>query len=213
MTRMKTSLIWKRLLIEEKKIVTSGEIKSLAHELGKDEERSLYYLQEEGYIVRIFRGIFYVKTIEEREQGTFDSPIFDMVALALNKKGVKRSYFGLETALKMNNMTHEYFTIDYVLTDSYRTTKVIKIRNTRFQFFKRSKKQFQNGIIVRDLKRYSNPEKTVLDLAYQRYIKTADPDYFLLPIKEYRDKFELGKVNNYLSMYPPSFYEKVGVFL
>jgi len=119
---MKTSLIWKRLLIVGKKIVGSSEIKSLARELGKNEERSLYYLQEEGYIVRIFRGIFYVKTMEERELGTFNNTIYEIVALALKEKGVENWYFGLENGLKINNMTHEYFTIDYVITDSYRTT-------------------------------------------------------------------------------------------
>ncbi len=210
---MKTSLIWKRLLIVGKKIVGSSEIKSLARELGKNEERSLYYLQEEGYIVRIFRGIFYVKTMEERELGTFNNTIYEIVALALKEKGVENWYFGLENGLKINNMTHEYFTIDYVITDSYRTTKVIRICNTRFQFFKRSIKQFQNGILQRDGVRYSNPEKTVLDLVYQRYLDSGDSDYLLLPIKEYREKIDLRMTKDYLSMYPPSFQAKVEEFL
>ena len=209
---MRASLIWKRLLIQEKKIATSDEIRELAKELGKDEERSLYYLQEEGYITRILRGIFYVRSIEERERGTYDDSIYKMVALALEDKCVERWYFGLETALKMNKMTHEYFTIDYVLTDSYRTTKVIRILNTRFQFLKRSGRYFQNGIITRNGIRYSDPEKTVLDLAYQRYLDSKDPGLFLSPIKEYQKKIELEKANKYLSMYPLSFQKKlVGV--
>jgi len=201
------------LIIEQKRIVTSGEIKRLARELGKDEDRSLYYLQEEGYIVRIFRGIFYVKTIDEREQGTIGTSIYNMVALALKEKGVNKWYFGLETALKMNDMTHEYFTIDYVLTDSYRTTRIIRIHDTRFQFYQRSVKQFQKGIIKKGLLRYSDRERTVLDLAYKRYIDTKDADYFLQSIKEYRNNIERRKVKKYLSIYPPSFHEKVEGFL
>ncbi len=210
---MKTSLIWKRLLILEKKIVTSGEIKELADKLGKDEERSIYYLQEEEYISRILRGFFYVKSIDERVRGTYDVSIYEIVAMALKKKGVAKWYFGLETALKMNNMTHEYFTIDYVLTDSYRTTKVIKILGTRFQFFKRSEKYFHNGIIAKNRIIYSDPEKTILDLTYHGYLDSKNPELFLSPIKEYREKIESEKAKEYLSMYPPSFQEKVVGFL
>ena len=46
MTNIKASLIWKRLLVQNKKMVTSQEIEKLAEELGKDKKRSLYYLQE-----------------------------------------------------------------------------------------------------------------------------------------------------------------------
>ena len=209
MTQMKTSLIWKRLIIQDKKIVTSDEIKDLANELGKDGERSLYYLQEEGYITRLLRGIFYIKSIQEREQNTYDKSIYELVALSLEKKGVANWYFGLETALKMNNMTHEYFTIDYVLTDSYRTTKVIKIMDTRFQFLKRSKIYFKEGQIKKNLLRYSNPEKTVLDLAYQRYLSSKNPNLFLLPIREYSGKIDFEKVKDFLSMYPKSFQKNM----
>ncbi len=209
MTQMKTSLIWKRLIIQDKKIVASDEIKNLAKELGKDGRRSLYYLQEEGYITRILRGIFYIKSIPEREQNTYDKSIYELVALALEKKGVTNWYFGLETALKMNNLTHEYFTIDYVLTDSYRTTKVIKIMDTRFQFLKRSKNYFKEGLIKKNFLRYSNPEKTVLDIAYQRYLNSKNPDLYTLPIKEYKQKIDFEKVKDFLSMYPPSFQKKM----
>lgn len=209
MTQIKASLIWKRLLIQNKKIVTSKEIEQLAEELDKNRKRSLYYLQEEGYIARILRGIFYVKSFSERQQKTFDPSIYEIVAGALEKKRVKKWYFGLETALKLNNLTHEYFTIDYVLTDSYRTTKVIKILDTRFQFLKRSKKYFHKGIIVTNGLRYSNPEKTVLDLAYQRHLDSKDSDLFLLPIKEYREKIDVEKAKDLLSMYSLSFQKKM----
>ena len=46
MTQISSSLIWKRLLIENRKIVTACEIEQLAKELGKDKKRSLYYLLE-----------------------------------------------------------------------------------------------------------------------------------------------------------------------
>ena len=209
MTNIKASLIWRRLLVQNKKIVTSKEIEKLAEELGKDKKRSLYYLQEEEYIARIIRGFFYVKNFEERQQKTFNSSIYEMVAGALRKKKVEKWYFGLETALKFNNLTHEYFTIDYVLTGSYRTTKIIKILDTRFQFLKRSKKYFERGIIVKNNIRYSNPEKTVLDLAYQRFLDSKDSKLFLLPIKDYRKKIDINNAKFLLSFYPLSFQKKM----
>ena len=65
----------------------------------------------------------------------------------------------------------------------------------------------KNGII------YSDPEKTILDLTYQGYLDTKNPELFLSPIKEYREKIESKKAKEYLSIYPPSFQEKVVGFL
>ena len=202
---MKTTVIWKKFLVEGKRIVTSGEIHALANEIGRAEKRSLYYLQEEEYIVRILRGIFYVKTIEEREKGIIATSIYDLVAMALKKKGVKHWYFGLETALKLNNMTHEYFMIDYVISDSYRTTKVINIMNSRFKFIQRAIRFFDLGINKEKTIRYSGPEKTCLDLSYRSYLSTKSEDVYLLPMIEYKNALNLELVKSYLEVYPPKF--------
>ena len=114
-------------MIDGHKIASSEDIRKLARSIKRSEERSLSYLQEEGYITRIFRGIFYVKSPDEREKGYFRKSIYEIVAMGLEFKGVEKWYFGLETALKLNNLAHEYFDINYVITDSYRTTKIIKI--------------------------------------------------------------------------------------
>jgi len=209
MTQISSSLIWKRLLIENKKMVTTCEIEQLAEELDKDKKRSLYYLQEEGYIARILRGIFYVKSFEERQKTTINTSIYKLIADALEKKGVKKWYFGLETALKLNNLRHEYYTIDYVITDSFRTTKVIAVLKTRFQFLKRSEKYFRKGIIEKNGLCYSNPEKTVLDLSYQRFLDVKNSELFLLPLKEYREKIDIKKAKDLLSVYPISFQKKL----
>lgn len=209
MTQTSASLIWKRLLVENKKMVTSSEIEQLALELGKNKKRSVYYLLEEGYILRILRGIFHVKSFEERQQKTLDTSIYKMVANALKKKGVKKWYFGLETALKLNNLTHEYFAIDYVLTDSFRTTKIIMILKTRFQFLKRSEKYFHKGIIKKDGICYSNSEKTILDLSYQRFLDAKDSMLFLSPVKEYKKKIDIKKAKDLLFMYPDAFQKKM----
>lgn len=202
---MKASIIWKKLVIDGHKIVRSEDIRKLAISINKSDDRSLFYLQEEGYIARIFRGIFYVKSPDEREKGYFGKSIYEIVAMGLEFKGVKKWYFGLETALKLNNLTHEYFDLNYVITDSYRTTKIIKIIDSNFQFIKRNKKYFKIGIINNNQLKYSDPERTILDLAYKRYLKSTEPNYFLSPINEYRSVIDQNKLDKYLMNYSKRF--------
>lgn len=210
---MKTPLIWKKLVIDGRRMITSAEIKEMARQLGKDERGSLDYLQKHGYIYRILRGIFYVKSPEERERGFFHDSIYEMVSKALKMKGVEQWYFGLETALKLNNMTHEYFTVNYVITDSYRTTKVIQILDSKFQFLKWNKKHFKFGIKRRKGLRYSDREKTVLDLAYKKYRLSRDIDLVTFPLIEYIEALEKKKLMSYLGNYSRRFQQIVEVQL
>ncbi len=198
---MKTSMIWKKLVVDNQRIITSNEILDMSKKLGKEYPRSLSYLQENGYIFRILRGIFYVKSPEERERGFFQDSVYEMVSNALNLKGVENWYFGLETALKLNNMTQEYFTINYVITDSYRTTKVIQILNSSFQFLKWNRKYFEFGIVKSNGLRFSDKEKTVLDLIYRRYRKNRDLDIIISPLVEFIGILDRKKLNNYLGNY------------
>lgn len=169
MTQMKTTLIWKKLIIDGKDIVRNRDLETMCQELGKEYEYCRKYLLEQGYLHRVFRGVYYVKNPDEMERKYFKDSIYQIVAKGLQVKGVKNWYFGLETGLKLNNMTHEYFTINYVITDSYRTTKVIKIIDTQFFFLKWSPKIFKFGIIEKNGLKYSDREKTVLDLIYRSY--------------------------------------------
>lgn len=202
---MKSSVVWEKLRIEGKEIVTSKEVKELAEKIGKDGENTLYYLQEEGYLSRIFRGIFYVKSWEERKRSVEEYSIYELIAMALDKKGVENWYFALETALKINNMTHEYFSVDYAFTGSYRTTKIIEIQDQKFKFFKRRKEHFSQGVTTDKDIRYSDPEKTILDLKYRSYLKDDRSDH----LKQYGDKIETSKIKNYLKDYSKSFERKV----
>jgi len=207
MTNMKTPIIWKRLIINNQRMVTTDEIYQLVRALNKNELRSLRYLQEHGYIYRILRGIFYVKNPEEREKKFFQKSIYEMVSDALDIKNVKEWYFALETALKLNNLTHEYFTINYVVTNSYRTTKVIDILDTKFHFLKWSKKHFEIGILNLNGLFVSDPQKTVLDLSYRRFLKDKTDPNILNYLNEYFDRLDKNKMRTYLKHYPSQFKE------
>ncbi|OGS42066.1 MAG: hypothetical protein A3K67_00415, partial [Euryarchaeota archaeon RBG_16_62_10] len=203
MTNSATTLVWKKLVLQGKDIVTSDEIRRLAGDLGKDESRSLRYLQEHGHIRRILRGVFYVETPEERTRGSLGHSVLQLVQMALEAKGVRRWYFGLETALKLNGMTHEYFAVDFVITDSFRTTKVIEILGNKFQFLRRAKGHFESGIVRRSGLVFSDPEKTVLDLAYKRMIDGHERQHVSSALLEHADKIDRAKARRYLTSYPP----------
>ncbi|MEA3559003.1 MAG: hypothetical protein U9R75_07095, partial [Candidatus Thermoplasmatota archaeon] len=94
-------------------------------------------------------------------------------------------------------------------TDSYRTTKVIKIQGTDFRFVQRGKNHFDRGIRIENGIRYSLPEKTILDLAYRSYLNTKKKEMYLFPIREYRESVNLERLREYLNSYPPGFKEGV----
>ena len=93
---------------------------------------------------------------------------FEILKEALKIKGVKNWYFGLKSGLKFNNLTHEYFTIDYIINDKIFRAKPITIMGRRVKFYKLSKKMFSFGIIKKNIN-YSDSEKTLLDLLYLKH--------------------------------------------
>ena len=206
--QMKTPAIWKKVLFEGRKVVTSKEIAELAGRLGKDGGRSVSYLQEHGYIVRIARGVYYVRSADERERGFHDWSVYDMVAEAMGMKKIKRWYFGLETALKLNGMTHEYFAVDSVITDSAWTSKPASVLGAKFHFFKWGAHHFGFGTIRKGRLAYSDPEKTALDLAYRAHRnKNGSPKAI---IEEHIDRLDRGKLSKYLGRYPKRFQNALG---
>ena len=92
------------------------------------------YLMTNNYIIRILRGIFYVKSIEERKFKNVDMDYLAVIKRTLEIKEVKNWYFGLNTAVKLNNLTHEYFVIDYVLNDIIARPRPIEILGHKIKF-------------------------------------------------------------------------------
>jgi predicted transcriptional regulator of viral defense system len=207
---MKIPIIWKKLLLEKRRIVLSREIRDLAKKINKNERWSVDYLQRHGYIVRVFRGIYYIKSADERQMGTLDFSIYEIVAMALKEKGVKDWYFGLETALKLNNMTHEYYAVNYVITNTYKTTKIINILDTKIKFLKWNDKHFKFGIIKKGKLRYSDKEKTILDIAYRVYRKKSKHLYVYNIVGEYRNLIDNRKLMEYFEHYPIRFQRFLG---
>ena len=165
---MTLKLIVEKLARDNKKFILADEIKDYCRKLSLDYLPTIKYLIRNKYLARIFRGIFYVYSIEERKLGKSEMNSFEILKNALEIKGVKNWYFGLETGLKFNNLTHEYFTIDYVLNDKLFRAKPITIMGRKVKFYKLSTKMFLFGIIKKNVN-YSDSEKTLLDLLYLKH--------------------------------------------
>ena len=162
---MSLKLIVTKLQLMNKKIITSEELKGYCKDLNQDYYATIRYLTYQNYVARILKGIFYIRSLEERKLNKTDFSYLEIIRDALKTKRVKHWYFGLETALKLNNMTHEYFSLDCVISDSIFRARPITILGHKVKFTKLSPRLISFGIKNNSLP-YSNPEKTVLDLVY-----------------------------------------------
>lgn len=205
---MKSTLLLKKFYIEGKEFVKSDEIKEYCNLLNLNYEKVIRYFISRGYLLRIFRGIFYVKNLEELKFGLKKYSHLELVSKGLDLKGIKNWYFSLYTALKLNNVTHEYFTIDYVISENLYRNKPIHIDNHKFKFMK-IKPDLLNFGIIKNGFRYSDLEKTILDFIYIWIYNSIPRKKILIDVSEYTNNLSEKRIRNYAKKYPNSVKEIV----
>lgn len=198
---MATALLLKKLRIDEKEFIKADELRKYSKAMGTDYTATVKYLSSHGHLVRIFRGVFYVKTLDEEELGRTRYTPLELVAKGLELKGVENWYFGLNTALKLNNMTHEHYSIDYVVSDKLFRAKPIGIAGYKFRFVKLAPKLLGFGVKT-DGVRYSDPEKTVLDFVYTWRYNGVPKERILLDIREWSGMLSKNTLRKYSENYP-----------
>ena len=201
---MPMSLVLRRLHIERKKFVTSEELKAYCRIARVKYDTLIRYFETKKYLIRIFRGIFYVKSAEEIELGRMNLSHLELVARGLDMKKVKNWYFGLHTALKLNNMTHETFAVEEVISDSLFRARPIKIADYSFKFVKLSKALLAFGIEKKNELKYSDPEKTILDFAYLWRYNGYREEKIIADVSEWATGLSAKKLNLYSENYPAS---------
>lgn len=199
---MKTSLLLKKLRLEKKEIVTSEELKVYCKQLKLDYDSAIDHFVTRGHLIRIFRGIFYVKSLDELKLGKTKYNHLELVTKGLETKGVNNWYFGLYTALKLNNMTQEYFSIDYVVNDKILRVNPMKISGHRFRFIKLKPLLFRFGVSSKESIRYSDPEKTILDFIYMWRYNGVPKDRIIADVSEWSTNLSIGKFIQYAENYP-----------
>jgi predicted transcriptional regulator of viral defense system len=153
--------------MDKKEFVTAEELKTYCRSMRMDYATVVSYFVKRKYFVRVLRGIFYVKSLEEAKLGRSRYNHLELVAKGLELKNVRRWYFGLHTALKLNNMTHETFAVEDVVNDKLFRANPIGIAGYKFKFSRLSPSLLGFGIRkAGNGVRYSDPEKTILDFIY-----------------------------------------------
>jgi predicted transcriptional regulator of viral defense system len=207
---MRMSVLLKKLRIENKEFVTSKELELYCNSMKLDYTTLVRYFIAQGYLIRIFRGIFYVNTLDEMKLGRSKYSHLELVAKGIELKNVKNWYFGLHTALKLNNMTHEYFAVEDVINDSLFRANPMNISGYKFKFTKLSPLLFDFGIKNKDeMVRYSDPEKTVLDFIYIWRYNGVPDDKIVLDISEWAKQGSKEKLMSYAKKYPKTVTEIV----
>jgi len=164
---MKYGLLVKKIRLAGKRYLTAEEIKSACKGIGVGYLPGVKYLIGNHHIIRILKGFFYVESIEGRFLRVSGANFFEALAKALEHKKAKW-YFGFDTAVRLNNLTHEYFPIDYVVSDRIFRSKPVKILGHRVKFIKLKKDLFSFGIKHDKGLNYSDIEKTMLDIVHVR---------------------------------------------
>jgi hypothetical protein len=202
----KSNLLLKKLAIDKKEFITSEELKRYCKAMGLSYEITIRHLVSRGHVVRIFKSIFYIKTPEETKFNKTKYNHLELVAKGLELKGVKNWYFGLYTALKFNNMTHESFAVEYVVNDKLLRSQPINIAGYKFRFIKLTPKLIEFGIIENNL-RYSDPEKTILDFIYTWRYNGVPKEKIVLDVSEWAKDISSEKTKKYAANYPKTVQE------
>lgn len=163
---MKYGLIVRKLYLDGEKYIRASRLREYSKTIGMKYEDVIRYLIANKYLHRIMRGVFYLPSIEERKLKKIEVSVYGAISKAMEIKGVKNWYFGLESAMKLNNLTHEYFATEYVISDTIFRARAYTILGTKVKFLKLKRRLTDFGIIRKNNLSYSGPEKTMLDVAY-----------------------------------------------
>jgi predicted transcriptional regulator of viral defense system len=199
---MRMNLLLKKLYLEKKEFTTSNELKNHCKKLGISYENTIRNLIARGYLIRIFKGIFYVRTLQEKELGTTTYSYYELIAKGLELKNITHWYFGLFTALKLNSMTHEEFTIDHVINDTIFRAHPITIAGHRVKFHTIASRLLTFGIIKKGTFSYSDPEKTILDFLYLWRYNGVPRERILMDLSDYTTHLSKTKIKRYIPSYP-----------
>lgn len=197
-------LVVRKLLMDKERYLSEEKLKEHCKKLGISYISAVKYLGKYKYIARIFRGFFYVPTVEERKLKTGGPNAFEAIAKAMDYKKVKNWYFGLETAIKMSAITHEVFTIDFVVSDTIFRSKPMKIFGHRVKFVKLNKKLFGFGIKKAGGIPYSDLEKTILDLIHLKKYAGRPNRVIRDHLIEWADEADRNKMKKYSKHYSKS---------
>jgi predicted transcriptional regulator of viral defense system len=182
------------------KAVRKASLESVCRRFEADSRYTVNYMSAYGYLVRVMNSVYYVKTLEEFSSGRAVD-VHRVISLGLDELGVNW-YFGLDTALRMNGATHEYSDTVFVVNDVIYRNREVRIAETRVKFIKISSRLLGFGVVAGGGVRYSDLEKTLLDMIYLSRYRSVPEGRIAAAVEEYRENVDVGRMREYLSAYP-----------
>lgn len=182
------------------KIAKREEIEKACTKFKANPEKTINFMISYGYFLRILRGLYYVKNLEEfkfkRSINTNET-----LSLAMEKLRVNW-YFGLYTSLRLNGLTHEYFDTTFILNDRLFRPKEIKVGGEKVKFIKLKSKLLGFGIIKQNHIKFSDVEKTLLDFIYLSKYRSVSEERIISIISNYSKNANARKIREYVKSYP-----------
>lgn len=196
--------ILNQLSKENKEFYSSEEVKNHCDDLYVDYKRTMDYLISRGYLVQIIDDIYYMKSLNEKNKNKLRYSILEMVAKSLKVKRIKNWYFGLYTALNVNEINHDHHDeFLYLVNDQILKEQPINILGEKFRFLKFKNTLFNFGILKNKI-RYSDHEKTVLDLLYLWEYNHINENKILIELSKILEGVSVEKILKYSQYYPES---------
>ncbi|MFX0007434.1 MAG: hypothetical protein ACFFA7_11060 [Promethearchaeota archaeon] len=196
--------VLKNIRKDNRKFITSDELKQYCDEIYSNYRLTRDYLNSRGYLVNIFEDIYYVKSFEEFKEKRINLSLLELVGMSLKLKNVKNWYFGLYTALNLNKVKFsqpdEYF---YIINDMIMSNSPITIVGKKFRFLRFKNTLFNFGIVINKIK-YSDHEKTILDLLYLWKSNHINENRILIDISKLLGGISKTKILDYAQYYPES---------
>lgn len=182
------------------KVVERKEIEKACRRFDSYATATINFMISYGYFVRILRGLYYVKTLEEFKLKKSVN-VHEILSLGMEKLRINW-YFGLYTSLRLNGLTHEYFDTIFILNDRVFRPKEIKVGGERVKFLKLKSKLFGFGTMNEGHIKFSDIEKTLLDFVYVSRYRSVPEERIVSIIEEYGKNVKAEKIEAYLKFYP-----------
>lgn len=148
-------------------IVSSGELADVCKAFGFPAKSVRVVLVRKGFLVPVlFKGLFYVRSANEALSGALPD-VFELVALACNKRFGKEWYFGLRTALSAFDVAGiRTQTKAFVIVKKQVVPSVRRVGGLEVVFSQLKGASFIEGVEERGGLRFSEPVRAVLDFLH-----------------------------------------------
>lgn len=187
---------------EEKEFITTDEIKPYSKRFYYNSNNVINYLLGQGDIIKILNDLYYIKSNNEIESKIHKYSLLEIVSKALSLRKIVNWYFGLYTALKLNNISTDHDNdLFYVFNDMFFRNEPINIAGYPFKFFKFRIASHSFGIRTNKVN-YSDLERTILDFIYIQMNNRIHEQRIINFISKYMKGISIEKILSYAQYYP-----------